>query len=53
MAGIMAAAAVVAFLGLRAGAQEEVVEPPDEAPAVSDGLAAPDSSAAPTGPAAP
>jgi hypothetical protein len=46
MAGIMAAAAVVALLGLRAGAQEEVVEPPDEAPA-GPAQASPASPAAP------
>ena len=47
MAGIMAAAALVALLGLRAGAQEEVVEPPDEASASP----APSSPASPTAPA--
>jgi EmrB/QacA subfamily drug resistance transporter len=47
MAGIMATAALVALLGLRAGAQEEVVEPPDEA-AAGPAQASPASPAAPT-----
>jgi MFS family permease len=49
MAGIMATAALVALLGLRAGAQEEVVEPPDEA-AAGPAQASPASPASPAAP---